>query len=163
MESRYDPFNQIRYNDVCKEYIDPDTGEVIKTRQEKPVYLGRNKFFRIQRRKFYQAMAALQGNAIKTALFIVDNIHADNIFYGTYEDVRNEFGFTNKTVTTIMVSLQEHDIIKLLHPAQWMVNPSLVVCCAEEYVSLLYEKYGSLPEYRTRRPKKKKEENKNVD
>lgn len=158
MFREYNPLTRTAFEDVEHEYVDTKTGEVVHTVETKAARYGRPKYYRANKGAFYQALSALDATSIKIALYVAENSNHENIFLGTYKDFEQIMSVSNKTVITSMIKLQENDIIRMAHPAQWMFNPTLAVSCYDDMVPSLIAKYYALAPYGERRQKKNKTE-----
>lgn len=156
MAREYNPFTRTAFDNVEHEYVNTETGEIVRTVETKAIRYGRPKYYRATKGGFYNALCALDITSIKIALYIAEYSNYENVFLGTYKDFEQIMGVSNKTIITSMIKLQENDIIRMVHPAQWMLNPTLAVSCYDDMVSSLIGKYYDLVPYSERRTKKNK-------
>lgn len=141
-------------------YLDTDTGAVLNLAKIKDVSDRPAQFLKVTKTEYYQAMRALSCTEILTFMHMYDSMTKENIFYGTYAELQEEMGVSNKTMITAMVTLQKHDLFRMVHPGRWMVNPKYVTRCSESEALVLFEKYAVLKPFKG---KKKKKEQDNVD
>ena len=158
MRSTYDPKSKTLSTRVEKKFVDLETGEILSVAGTSKTKYGNSRYYRANKNEFFKALQALDATSMKVALYIIGTADYYNSVEATYVTLQEKFEVSNKTIAKAMVSLQEHDVIRMVHPAKWMFNPSLAVSCYEEDVEALIEKYNKLTPYSVRRGSKNKEQ-----
>lgn len=118
-------------------------------------------YIKMAETEFCNAMFPLTSSEKLAFIYMCDNMNLKNICPGTYVEFKERLGVSNKTMIITMVNLQKHDLIRMVHPALWMINPKYALKCSKAGIPELFTTYANLKTFEERRRKKKQEEQKN--
>lgn len=152
-----------RTNEKPQSYLNVDTGDVMNILKLKDISDKNTRFFKVTKTEFYEAMSTLSGSEILAFIYMFDHMSITNVCLGTYVEFQEKLGVSNKTMIKTMVNLQKHDLIRMVHPAQWMINPKYVVRCADNGIPELSAAYAMLKSFEEKKRKKKEEAQNDAD
>lgn len=154
MPKREDIYPELK--NKIKSYVNIDTGEVFKLFEEDTKKSKRSRYFKAIGDDFVNAARMLDKSAVDAYIYMARHMTYYNLYLGTYEMIRAALNVNIRTVTNIMVALQEHDLIRRRCSTQWMLNPKIVARCSDEDEEFLFEIYNSLTPYSERKRRRKK-------
>lgn len=120
-------------------------------------------YIKMAETEFCNAMFPLTGSEKLAFIYMCDNMNLKNICPGTCVEFKERLGVSNKTMIITMVNLQKHDLIRMVHPALWMINPKYVVRCADNGIPELSAAYAMLKSFEEKKRKKKEEAQDDAD
>ena len=84
-------------------------------------------------------------------LMLRDMNHYTNMYTGTYKEVQQELGLSNRPVIEAMGELQKVDFMRKHHNSRYMVNPTIAIGCSEDYLPKLLDDYHAIKTYTPRK------------
>lgn len=108
-----------------KEYIDPDTGEIVPM-QTTTVEERDFNFTKVWMRDFLQKLDLLGNAKIEVAFWIVDHIDKENQLTYTYRQIQSEIGCSLDTVSKTMKILIEADFLRPKNQGCYVLHPNII-------------------------------------
>lgn len=81
---------------------------------------------------------------LKFILWILENADKQNRIIGTYEQLSIQSGISYPTVARLVPILRDSDILRVMSPSVYMINPDLVASVSSNTRSNLLVKYKSI-------------------
>ena len=110
-----------------KEYIDPETGELVPF-QENAVENRDFNFHKIWLRMFVEELNKIANKKMKLAFWIIDHLDSENKLVYTFRRMAEETGLSIDTVIKTMKELQNGNppFLKKLQSGVYIVNPDIL-------------------------------------
>lgn len=111
------------------------------------------RFLRVDPEQIFAISDKLSKSAYRVAILMIHDMNPfTNIYTGTQEDIQETLDLSEKSVRESMAELRIVDLIRNRKNGCYMVNPAIVIACAEEFMPKLLDAYAAL---QPRRAKKK--------
>jgi hypothetical protein len=108
-----------------RRFIDAETGE----EDSIPVISMEEKdcnFQKIFLGHILDAINSIGNQKIKVLMWMIENRDAENRIVGTHRSIAEVTGCAKQTVTSVIKSLMEHDVIRLVQQGVYQLNPDVI-------------------------------------
>lgn len=126
-----------------KRLVDVETGEQFDA-QTIIKEVGDHDFKKMFLGAILEKIDGLSSAKMKFILWLLENADKQNRIIGTYEQLSKQSGISFPTIARLVPILKQADILRMLTPTVYMINPDLMVSVTSNGRANLLVKYRSL-------------------
>lgn len=125
-------------------FIDPETGEMVKVDQITKITYGSKSFWKCYLIDFLNVLGVFDSKQVDIFIYIVENTNpSNNLFVGTYKKIARDLNVSEPTIAKIIKKLLSNGFLKRVQNGVLFVNPKILMKGRENKRQILLTYYQS--------------------